>query len=259
MNIALGVEYQGTNYCGWQIQKHCNGVQKLVQQAISEVANEPITIYCAGRTDSGVHAIGQVVNFITTAKRPPNAWIEGVNTKLPRDIRIVWQTEVDNDFNARFSATARQYRYVIYNNKIASAILANKVTWEKSTLNYKLMNTAAQPLLGEHDFSAFRASSCQAPHAKRNIQQISVSTNANFIFIDIKANAFLHHMVRNIAGSLIEVGLIQKNANWLAELLLIKDRTKAGKTAPADGLYFINSFYHKKHNIPRNALDNFYF
>jgi tRNA pseudouridine38-40 synthase len=252
--IALGVEYQGTAYCGWQFQKHCGSVQEFIQQALSKVADEQITLHCAGRTDAGVHAIGQVVHFETKAERPARAWIEGVNAKLPLDIRIIWQSAVTDDFNARFSAIARQYRYVIFNRQVNSAVLARRVTWINKKLDNQWMNEAAQVLLGEQDFSSFRASSCQAKNSQRDIHKISVTRNGDFIFIDLQANAFLHHMVRNIAGSLIKIGLGEKDKFWLQNLLAIKDRTKAAMTAPADGLYFVNALYPEKYNLPHNKL-----
>ena len=254
VKIALGIEYQGTNYCGWQSQKHCESVQQFVQSALSIVANEPIAVRCAGRTDTGVHAIGQVVHFETQANRPERAWIEGVNTNLPADIRVVWQKKVDDEFNARFSAFARQYRYVIFNREVHSAVLAKRVTWVREILDVEKMNVAAQTLLGENDFTSFRALACQANNANRNLQKISVTRNRDFIFVDIQANAFLHHMVRNIVGSLLKIGKGHKKTSWLVELLDLKDRSKAAMTAPADGLYFVNAFYPEKYNLPRNEL-----
>ncbi|HBQ44894.1 MAG TPA: tRNA pseudouridine(38-40) synthase TruA [Thiomicrospira sp.] len=256
MKIALGIEYQGANYCGWQSQEHCISVQQHVEAALSNIANEKISVQCAGRTDSKVHAIGQVVHFETSVVRHDNAWVEGANTKLPKDIRVSWALPVPDEFNARFRAFARQYRYVIYNRSVQAAILAGRATWVRAPLNVEAMNAGAQYLVGEHDFTAFRAASCQASHAKREIQSLSVTRKGDFIFIDIKANAFLHHMVRNIAGTLLKVGKGQKEANWVESLLIGKDRSKSGMTAPAEGLYFVNAFYPEKYNIPINTLDN---
>ncbi len=255
MKMALGIEYQGTQYCGWQSQEHCISVQQLIEAALSNIANEPVSVQCAGRTDTGVHAIGQVVHFETTVVRHDNAWIEGANTKLPRDIRITWLRQVPDEFNARFRAFARQYRYVIYNRNVQAAILASRATWVRQRLDENAMHQAAQALVGEHDFTSFRASSCQAAHANRDMQSISVIRNGDFIFIDIKANAFLHHMVRNIAGSLIKVGKGAKPIDWMAEVLDAKNRRLAGMTAPADGLYFVNAFYPEKYDLPENLLD----
>ncbi len=249
--IVLGIEYQGTHYCGWQFQDHCDSVQQNLQKALSFVANEEVSLFCAGRTDSAVHAVGQVVHFETLATRPDRAWTEGVNTKLPRDIRVIWVKKLADDFHARFSAIARQYRYVIFNRSVHSAVLASRVTWIAKPLDEVKMHASAQALLGQQDFSSFRASGCQAKHANREVQHVSVTRRGDFVFLDLQANAFLHHMVRNIAGSLIAVGRGEQSVNYMQELLALKDRQKAGVTAPAAGLYFVNAIYPDKWNIPR--------
>ncbi|MCF6345544.1 MAG: tRNA pseudouridine(38-40) synthase TruA [Thiomicrorhabdus sp.] len=253
--IALGIEYLGFNYCGYQRQLDCPTVQGHLEAAISSIANTPIGLVCAGRTDTGVHAIGQVVHFELAAERPLKAWLQGANTKLPADIRVRWAQAVDEGFHARFSAVARQYRYVIFNRSVNSAVLANRVTWLYSLLDVEKMNLAAQSLVGYHDFSSFRASGCQASNALRTIEFMSVTRKGDFVFIDIKANAFLHHMVRNIAGTLFQVGRSQKSVEWVAELLALQDRTKAAPTGPAGGLYFVNAFYPDEFKIPQVALD----
>ena len=253
--VALCVEYVGTNYCGWQRQLECDSVQAQVEKALSSIAVHEVGVRCAGRTDTGVHAIGQVIHFETPVTRPNKAWIRGVNTKLPDDIRIRWAKEIDEDFNARFSAIARQYRYVIYNRNVNSAVLNGRVTWDPYDIDVALMNEAAQKLLGENDYSSFRASGCQANHAVREVQSISVVRKGNMIFIDIQANSFLHHMVRNIAGTLLQIGKKHKPVEWIVELLLAKDRTLAAPTAPAHGLYFVNAIYPDKFNIPLVPLD----
>lgn len=253
--IALGVEYLGAAYCGWQFQPHCDSVQGHLEQALTQIANEKVKVFCAGRTDTGVNAIGQVVHFETTAKRPERAWIQGVNTKLPSDIRVAWAKVMADDFHARFSAVARQYRYIIFNRPVHSAILAKRVTWVPHQLEEQAMHQAAQALLGERDFSSFRAAGCQASHARRNVQSICVSRQGDFVCIDIQANAFLHHMVRNIVGSLLEVGQGLKPVEWMAELLAKQDRTQAGMTAPADGLYFVSAIYPENCSVPRIPLD----
>jgi tRNA pseudouridine38-40 synthase len=255
VKIALGIEYQGTQYCGYQRQLDCPTVQGNLERALSSIANEPIGLTCAGRTDTGVHAVGQVVHFETASIRQLKAWVQGANTKLPLDIRISWAKEVGEDFHARFSAGSRQYRYVIYNRGVNSAVLANRVTWIYSHLDVDKMHQGAQALLGHHDFSSFRASGCQANNALRTIESVSVSRKGNFVFIDIQANAFLHHMVRNIAGTLFQLGLSEKPVEWVAELLTLMDRTKAAGTAPASGLYFVNAFYPEQYEIPKVALD----
>jgi tRNA pseudouridine38-40 synthase len=191
-----------------------------------------------------------VVHFETNAERPLNAWLEGTNTRLPDDVRISWAKPVNEKFHARFSAIARQYRYVIFNRPTRSAILSGRVTWERQSLDEDLMQQAAFALIGEKDFSSFRASECQAAHPRREVQMVSVTRRGDFVFIDIKANAFLHHMVRNIAGTLIQVGRGQADPNWVAELLELKDRTKATVTAPATGLYFVNAFYPDEFGLP---------
>ncbi|MDG6778349.1 tRNA pseudouridine(38-40) synthase TruA [Thiomicrorhabdus sp. zzn3] len=249
--IALGVEYQGTGYCGWQRQSHCDSVQGWVEKALTEIADHQVELHCAGRTDTGVHAVGQVVHFETANSRPLKAWVQGANTKLPYDIRIAWAKEVEDDFHARFSAVARQYRYVIFNRAVHSAVLADRVTWEPQWLDHDIMHRAAQALIGEQDFSSFRAAACQASHAMREVQQVTVSRRGDFVFIDIQANAFLHHMVRNISGTLMEIGRGEKSESWVETLLKQRDRTQAGVTAPASGLYFVNALYPDELEIPR--------
>lgn len=255
MRIALGIEYQGGAYCGWQYQDHCDSVQKNLQSALSFIANKPIEVHCAGRTDTGVHAIGQVVHFDTKSTRLGRAWVQGANTRLPYDIRVIWSKSVSDDFHARFSATARQYRYVIFNRAVHSAVLSGRVTWERQALNEKLMHEAAQTLVGEFDFSSFRAAGCQASHAVREVQSVQVSRHDDFVFVDIQANAFLHHMVRNIVGTLLEIGRGERPVAWVKELLQKQDRTQAGVTAPAEGLYFVNALYPDEFELPRVSLD----
>lgn len=253
--IALCVEYIGTNYCGWQRQSHCASVQEQVETALASIAAHKVDVHCAGRTDTGVHSIGQIVHFETHVIRPNKAWVQGVNTQLPGDIRIRWAKEVADNFHARFSAVARQYRYVIYNREVHSAVLNGRVTWEPYKLDESLMNEAAQSLLGENDFSSFRASACQASHAMRELQSINVSRKGDMVFIDIQANAFLHHMVRNITGTLVEVGKKHQPVSWVAELLQAKDRTLAAATAPASGLFFVNAIYPPTLHIPQVVID----
>ncbi len=252
---ALGIEYDGSAYCGWQHQDHCRAVQTQVERALSAIAAEPIQVRCAGRTDTGVHALNQVVHFDTTAQRPLRAWVDGVNTQLPDDVRVHWVKPVADDFDARFSAVARQYRYVIYNHATASALLRGRVTWVRDPLDAQAMHQAAQALIGEHDFSSFRAAGCQAKHPRRNVQWIQVRRQGVLVLVDIRANAFLHHMVRNIVGSLIPVGAGERPEAWLGELLALRDRTQAAETAPAAGLYFVTAHYPEALGIPRRAPD----
>ena len=243
MKIAACVEYNGTAYCGWQRLKAHPSVQQEVEKSLSRIANEPIQISCAGRTDSGVHAVGQVIHFETQAERSSRSWQMGANTYLSDDIALRWVSPIAEDFHARFSAKSRYYRYIILNRASRSALLHHQAHWYPYSLNIEKMHHAAQDLLGTHDFSSFRAAGCQAPHANREVQAISVKAQGDFIYIDIQANAFLYHMVRNIVGSLLVIGRDKQTPNWMAELLKQKDRTLAGMTAPASGLYFVKVDY----------------
>jgi len=244
MKIALGIEYDGSNFAGWQMQKHgTRTVQECVEIALSKVANQPVQVVCAGRTDTGVHATGQVVHFECDSLREEKAWVMGVNTQLPDDVASLWAKPVSDDFSARFTATARQYRYIILNRQARPAVLSKKVTWKHGRFNVEAMHAAAQALTGEQDFTSFRSSACQAEHAMRNIHWVKISSEGDYIYIDIEANAFLHHMVRNIVGSLIMIGQEVKPVSWMAELMSCKDRNQAGPTAPADGLYLVKVTY----------------
>ncbi|CAA6809809.1 MAG: tRNA pseudouridine synthase A (EC [uncultured Thiotrichaceae bacterium] len=250
MKLAACIEYAGTNYCGWQRLSHATAVQNKVEAVLSKVANEPIEVTCAGRTDSGVHAFGQVIHFETNAVRATKGWMLGCNSNLPDDIAVRWIQTVDEDFHARFSATSREYRYVILNHRARPAILDNKVGWVYHELDAEKMHEAAQALLGEQNFSSFRASGCQAKHAMRNVELITVHRSQDFIYIDIKANAFLHHMVRNIVGSLILVGQGGQSIGWMGELLRVQNRNLAGPTAAASGLYFVRANYPENFALP---------
>ncbi len=248
------LEYDGSNYCGWQRLSHAVAVQNRVEAAISKVANHPIEVVCAGRTDSGVHALGQVIHFESWAQRDAKAWLLGCNTNLPDDIAIQWIKPIDKDFHARFSATARRYRYIILNRKARPALLKKKVTWIYSPLDAEAMHQAAQCLLGEHDFSSFRASGCQAAHANRCLSEVNVSRQGDYIYVDVKGNAFLHHMVRNIVGALLEVGRAEKPIGWIADLLALKDRRQGGVTASAEGLYFVEVDYPECFDVGNGKL-----
>jgi len=251
MRIALGIEYDGSQFAGWQMQKHgTRTVQECVEKALSTVADEPVKIVCAGRTDTGVHATGQVVHFDTSAIRNERAWVLGVNAHLPDDVASLWSCEVNEDFSARFSATARQYRYVILNRSGRAAAFHSKVTWRHGNIDERAMHQAAQVLIGEQDFSSFRSSACQAEHARRNIHYVNVSRKGDFIYIDIEANAFLHHMVRNIVGSLLMIGKGEKPVSWMEEVLRVRDRRQAGPTASAKGLYLVKVTYPEDCSIP---------
>ncbi|WP_367680534.1 tRNA pseudouridine(38-40) synthase TruA [Candidatus Fukatsuia anoeciicola] len=257
-NIALGVEYNGNGYHGWQRQKQNISIQECLETALSKIANQLINIFCAGRTDTGVHATGQVINFITTALRKESAWIIGTNAYLPENITIIWMKNVTKDFHARFSANARRYNYIIFNHHYRPAILIHKVTHYPKLLNTSKMAHAAQYLLGEHDFTLFKKLQCQAKSARREIKHIVVSRYGNYIIIDIKANAFLHHMVRNIVGSLIEIGVGHKNEDWLVQLLTLKDQTQAIKMAKADGLYLVGVDYPTRFMLPQSTSVPFF-
>lgn len=255
MRIALGIEYDGSAFSGWQMQSHgTRTVQAELERALSIVADEPVQVICAGRTDTGVHATQQVVHFDTTSTRPDRAWILGVNAHLPEDVACIWSRPVGDDFSARFTATARQYRYVILNRTARPALLHRKVGWRHGEINIDAMQRAAQVLCGEQDFSAFRSSMCQAEHARRCVNFVRVSRQHDFIFIDIEANAFLHHMVRNIVGSLMMIGTGEQDEAWMARLLAGRDRTVAGPTAPADGLYLVKVTYPAEWGLPQQAL-----
>lgn len=255
--VALGVEYIGQHYSGWQAQRDpkLRTIQGMLEPALAFVADHPVKLICAGRTDTGVHGFGQVASFETASKRPLKAWIQGVNCRLPDDISIVWAKYVDNDFHARFSATARRYQYFILNRDARSAIASGRFTQVRDHLDAVLMNEAAQSLLGEHDFSAFRGAGCQSKSAVREISHIHVMREQDFVRLDIKANAFLLHMVRNIVGSLLAVGTKEQPVSWIGELLRGRDRTVAGVTAPPNGLYLASVDYPAKFDLPvaRNA------
>ena len=254
MRIALGIEYEGTDFCGWQRLSHGPSIQTAVEQALSFVADEPIEVTCAGRTDSGVHALCQVVHFDTQAQRSERGWILGVNSRLPSSVALRWAKTVPDKFHARFSAEARRYRYVILNRAMRPAFDARFVTWERMPLDADAMRDAAQALLGENDFSAFRSAQCQANTAMRNMQTIGIKRHGDRIEIQIQANAFLHHMVRNIVGSLLPVGRGERPIEWMAELLAGKDRNRAGPTAAASGLTFLKPLYPHGFNLPEEVV-----
>ena len=250
MKIALGVEYNGRDYYGWQKQDISPTIQEALELAISDVADESIEIICAGRTDTGVHAIQQVVHFETTSIRESHAWMLGTNSKLPKDIAVTWVKEVDDDFHARFSALGRTYQYVILNRRARPGILNGLVTWECRKLDLDKMRKASKCLIGEHDFSSFRAVACQAKTAVREIQCLEIDKLDEWFVITISANAFLHHMVRNIAGVLMAIGQGKEGVTWSAEVLASKDRTAGGVTAPPDGLYLVSVQYPERFAIP---------
>jgi tRNA pseudouridine38-40 synthase len=244
MKFALGVEYLGTDFHGWQLQKSgIRTVQQVVEEAISSIADHPVRVFCSGRTDAGVHAIEQVIHFETEVNREDKAWLFGGNVNLPYDVNFKWVKQVDDDFHARFDAYARQYHYKIHNTPVRSALVAAHSLWEPRLLDLGVMNKAAEHLLGEHDFSAFRGSLCQAKSPIKTIEHINLTQVGNEILLDIKANAFLHHMVRNIVGTLLKVGRGERKVEWVKEVLDSKQRKQAGATAEPQGLYFVKAFY----------------
>jgi tRNA pseudouridine38-40 synthase len=250
--LACRVEYDGSHYNGWQSQPHPDAVtvQDELERALSAIAAAPVRVHCAGRTDSGVHAFSQIVHFDTPAERSCKAWVIGGNAALPHAIRLHWASPVSEDFHARFSAQARSYRYVIANTPVRPALLHGQVTWHRHELDAAMMHDAAQALLGERDFSAFRAASCQSRTPMRYVEFVEVQRRGDLVVLEIRANAFLHHMVRNIAGALIAVGDQRRAISWIGELLQGRDRTVAAETAPAAGLYLVDVRYPEQFGLP---------
>jgi tRNA pseudouridine38-40 synthase len=250
MRIAAIVEYDGTAFCGWQYQDGVRTVQDEVEKAVSKVANSPVRIITAGRTDAGVHATGQVIHFDADVSRNNNAWLRGINSNLPADVAIHWVNQVDDNFHARFDATGRHYHYVILNRRTRPTFLAKKVTWDYRDLNVARMEVAAKHLVGEHDFSSFRAVACQAKSPVRDLRLLEVSARGDYIVLHVYANAFLHHMVRNLAGVLMTIGSGEQEPDWAKSVLAARDRTQGGLTAPPDGLYLTAVEYPESSGIP---------
>ncbi|MDE2296227.1 MAG: tRNA pseudouridine(38-40) synthase TruA [Gammaproteobacteria bacterium] len=248
--VAAVVEYDGGAYAGWQFQAHAPSIQDAVQRAIGFVAGHAVEVVCAGRTDAGVHAVGQVVHFETDVQRTGRAWVLGANTRLPRSIALQWAGEVEPGFHARYSAIRRTYRYCILNRSARSALADARAAWVHRPLDADAMTRAAQVLLGEHDFSAFRASECQSMSPVRRIESARVTREGDFVWVDLAANAFLHHMVRNIVGTLIEVQTAPDPVAAMAAVLAARDRKAAGMTAPAAGLYLWRVDYPPAFEIP---------
>lgn len=258
MRIALGIEYDGTQFSGWQRQPHRPSVQAALERALSRIADHPVSVTCAGRTDAGVHATHQVIHFDTAAPRPPRAWVRGVNSNLPNDIRVIWIRTVAQDFHARFAATARSYRYVILSRSVPPALHRQRVAWVWQPLELAPMRAAAQYLVGEHDFTSYRAVACQARHPVRTVQHLEITRGGDYFYVDVVANAFLHHMVRNIAGVLLSIGTGARPPRWSWEVLQARDRTVGGVTAPAGGLYLVAVRYPDRFAVPeRGALPVF--
>ncbi|HEU5137358.1 MAG TPA: tRNA pseudouridine(38-40) synthase TruA [Steroidobacteraceae bacterium] len=251
--FAAGLEYDGRAYSGWQYQPGLQTVQDAVQRALSRVADAPVACVCAGRTDAGVHALAQVVHFDSAAVRSERSWRLGANSYLPNDVSVAWVREVPEQFHARFSATARSYRYVIFNRDSRSALAAGRATWERRPLDAARMHAAAQVLVGEHDFSAFRAVECQAKSPFRSVERLDVTRSAEWLTLEITANAFLHHMVRNVAGLLMSVGHGESPPERVVAVLASRDRKTNAATAPPDGLYLSAVRYPVEFGLPGAA------
>ena len=249
MRIVLGVEYNGSQFSGWQRQLNADSVQQRIEEAISKVADDQIVITTAGRTDTGVHATEQVIHFDCDNQRELKSWVKGVNRYLPNSISVLWAKPVEDEFHARYGARSRLYRYVIFNRATRPALLDNLVSWEYASLNVQKMQTAANHLLGTHDFTSYRTEACQANSPVRTIEDISFSKHNEFIFMDVRANAFLHHMVRNIMGVLMAIGKAEQTEDWSLEILQKCDRTLGGMTAPAAGLYLVKVQYDEKYGL----------
>lgn len=242
MKLALGVEYDGAAFSGFQLQHNAPSVQGALEAALSKIADRPVRIAAAGRTDAGVHATAQVVSFKTPTERPLEAWLRGTNALTPPAVKVRWVREVGDEFHARYSAAARRYQYLFYEDDVPSPLLHGRVM-TVSCLDDEAMHRAAQVLVGEHDFSSFRAAGCQSLSAHRCVHRVAVERRERFVVLDVTANAFLLHMVRNLAGALIGVGEGSRREHWIAELLERRDRSRAGRTAPAHALYLVDVCY----------------
>ncbi len=254
--LAVGIEFIGTQYRGWQRQAEVVGVQAIIEGVLSRIANEPIELIAAGRTDAGVHAGNMVAHFSTTRHRPVYNWLRGANSMLPDDIALRWMVVMPDDFHARFSAISRRYRYVVLNQPYRPAILRHQVTHEFSPLDVPSMIKASQSLVGTHDFSSFRAAACQSNQPVRTVKHAKLFSHGAYLVLDIEADGFLHHMVRNIMGTLLAIGRGELPADAISTLIAARDRTLAPPTAAADGLYFINAYYpaHFQNLLPKQPL-----
>ena len=250
MRIALGVEYDGAGFCGWQSQPQLCGVQDALEAAIKKLILQDVRIHAAGRTDTGVHALMQVVHLECDANRPLTAWVRGVNGFLPATVRVIWAQNVSDEFHARFSATQRHYQYLLINQPTTPAIMATKAGWYHMPLDIAAMQQAIALLHGEHDFSAFRASECQAKSPIRNLVKANIIAQQESIVFNFSANAFLQHQVRNMVGALIYVGNGKYAPDWIAHLLKQKDRTLSPPTFSPNGLYLTGVDYATQFNLP---------
>lgn len=251
MRVAIGLEYDGSDFAGWQLQEDdIRTVQAVVEQALARVADHSLRVICAGRTDAGVHATAQVIHFDTHADRGMRSWVYGTNANMPKSVSVQWARAVGNDFHARFSAVRRRYRYVILNREIRPTFLNGRTSWEYRPLDETLMRRAAQDLVGEHDFSSYRAVACQAKSPVRTLYELEVMRDRDLVIIDLEANAFLHHMVRNIAGVLMDIGAGKQPPEWAREVLESRDRTLGGVTASPHGLYLTGIAYPPRFDLP---------
>lgn len=256
--IALGIRYDGTAYHGWQVQEELKTIQRSVELALSAVANHPVAVICAGRTDAGVHASAQVIHFDTHSYRSDYSWVFGANSNLPQDISVLWAKPVTQDFHARYSATARRYRYVLYNHEIRPGILRQAVGWHYRPLDERLMQQGAKYLLGEHDFSSFRGAGCQAKNAVRTIYSIEIFRIRRMLVVEIQANAFLLHMVRNIVGVLLAIATGVQPPEWAKTVLEARDRQQGGITISPNGLYLVEVNYPPEFKLPRMPIGPFF-
>lgn len=253
--IALGIEYDGSAFAGWQVQHHARTVQQVLTEAVARVADQPVTLHCAGRTDAGVHATGQVVHFETGAVRSERAWVLGSNANLPDEVAVQWAREVPADFHARFSATARHYRYLILRRPARPALARARAVWVHRPLAVAPMVAAAAALVGRHDFSSFRALACQAKSPVRTLHYLEVREHGSLIELAVGADGFLHHMVRNLAGVLMAIGRGERPPAWAADLLALRDRSRGGVTAPPHGLYLARVDYPAAFGLPVTGDD----
>lgn len=257
--VALGIEYDGRGFCGWQTQPGGCGIQDCLEGAMAHIHGEPVHTTVAGRTDAGVHASAQIVHFDSVNSRPLEAWVRGVNSQLPMGVSVLWARQVPGEFEARKSALERTYRYVLLNRAVRPALLAGRVGWVFGELDEGSMAVAAQSLVGTHDFSAFRAAECQARSPVRDMRRISVARQGEFIFFEFRANAFLHHQIRNMVGALVWVGLGRRPVSWVEDVLASRDRTRGAATFAPDGLYLAGVRYDSIYGLPESTSNTSFF
>jgi tRNA pseudouridine38-40 synthase len=253
VRIALGLEYDGSGFCGWQTQPAGCAIQDHVQAAVARICGHSVSTVCAGRTDAGVHALMQVVHFDTEVNRPLSAWVRGVNSWLPGKIAVLWSRRVAEHFNARTSALERRYLYLLLSHPVRPALYEGKVGWFHQPLELETMRAAAQHLLGEHDFSAFRSAECQAPSPVRELRRLELNKEGDLIVCEFVANAFLHHMVRNLMGALVDVGSGKREPDWVIGILKGRDRKRGAPTFPAAGLYLAGVKYGAQWGLPESG------